>query len=260
MTEKAKAPIPLIILIILLGISLCLTAIIFSSLQKERAKTLALQEELNNAKDTQEKLEAELDDTKRKARGLESRLKDNMIQIDSLNKELQQERSEKKQALSQLEQLMTDIEQQKTLRSDLEKKFTQAQNNMEDIQSQLSALESKKTELETKIKELEGKSQGVELGTIVVSPEESGMPAAASEEELAGKVLVVNKDYNFAVINLGSKDGVAMGDEFFVYHDNKYIGDVKVEKVHDSMAAADFISANMKNIIGEDDRIVRKSK
>jgi len=60
------------------------------------------------------------------------------------------------------------------------------------------------------------------------------------------------------VINLGSKDGVALDDVFYVYHSNKYIGDIKLEKIHDSMAAAGFVSANIKNKIAEGDRVVKK--
>ena len=77
---------------------------------------------------------------------------------------------------------------------------------------------------------------------------------------MEGKVLVVNKEYNFAVISLGSKDGVAVGNTFLVYHDNKSIGEIKVEKLHDSMAAAGFVSQDVKDKIGEGDRVVLKTK
>jgi hypothetical protein len=92
--------------------------------------------------------------------------------------------------------------------------------------------------------------EGVELGTIVVGPESSAAssslpesspsmsvsaPAALASGALEGKVLVVNKDYNFVVINMGANESVALGSIFSVYHNNSYIGDVKVEKVHETM-------------------------
>ena len=161
------------------------------------------------------------------------------------------------------------------------------------MQAQLKDLESRKNELEAKIKDLEEKasqaqSQGVELGKIVVSPEATAgaaavVPAAkaaarqkqakkaaaptavpiattAGVSGLEGKVLVINRDYSFVVINLGSKDGVNVGDVFSIYHNNKYIGDVKVEKVHDSMAAAGFVSSDIKDKINEGDQVVSKTK
>ena len=126
---------------------------------------------------------------------------------------------------------------------------------------------------------------GVELGTIVVSPESGpqvmsgpvktktlgAQPvkrSAVSAEPVRvsavsaneGKVLVVNKDYNFAVLSLGSKDGVTVGSVFSVYHNNKFAGEVKVEKVHESMAAAGFLSPGSKDKISEGDKVVLKSR
>lgn len=83
----------------------------------------------------------------------------------------------------------------------------------------------------------------------------SGMPI-----ELEGNIIVVNKEFNFAVINLGSKDGVIMGMEFEVYHNNSYIGDVKVEQLHDAVAAAGFLGQTMMAMAHEGDRVVTKMK
>ncbi len=91
-------------------------------------------------------------------------------------------------------------------------------------------------------------------------------PAAKEKQEkpapseLAGKVLVVNKDYDFLVINIGSKEGVAVGDIFSVSHNNKYIGDVKIEKLHESMAAAGFVSPEIKAAVSEGDKVTKKTE
>jgi len=69
---------------------------------------------------------------------------------------------------------------------------------------------------------------------------------------------VVNKDYNFVVINLGLQQGIKINDLFSVYHKEKYIGDIKVEKLHESMAAAGFVSAQIKDKISEGDKVVLK--
>jgi hypothetical protein len=62
------------------------------------------------------------------------------------------------------------------------------------------------------------------------------------------------------VISLGSKDGVKTGDKFSVYHNNRYVGDVTVEKVHDSMAASGFASVDMKDNVSEGDKVVQKGR
>jgi cell shape-determining protein MreC len=90
----------------------------------------------------------------------------------------------------------------------------------------------------------------------VEQKQESAVPLA---NPLEGKVTVVNKEYNFAVINLGQKDGVNVGDQFSVTREGKVIGDIKVEKVHESMSAAGF-AAELKDAIQENDLVVQKAK
>jgi len=138
---------------------------------------------------------------------------------------------------------------------------------------------SKKAELETKIKELEEKAKPVELGKIVVTPETAAAPAqnqnviepleavqTVQEQKIntvtagkaEGKVLVVNKEFSFLVINLGSKDGVKEGDEFEVYHNDTNLGVTKVEKVHDYMSSLGFASAAIKDQASVGDKVVKK--
>ena len=164
-----------------------------------------------------------------------------------------------------------------------------AQDDNRKIQAQLkrNQVAARIEELEGKNQELEARLKGVELGKIVVgNPEDSYVSAAqaaplsqqagqqaatraasgvalakettapAAPQSGEGKVLVVNREYNFIVINLGSKDGVNVGKIYSVYHNNKYVGDVKIDKVHDSMAAAGFISADVKDKISEGDKLV----
>lgn len=86
-----------------------------------------------------------------------------------------------------------------------------------------------------------------------VQPQTTAAPAP-----LEGKVLVLNKDYNFAVISLGNRNGVVPGDVFSIFHNTAYLGDVKVEKTHDSMSAAGFLSDSVRDKISEGDRVVKK--
>jgi len=281
----AKARVPIAVLIILILVSLFLTGGIYYLLQKERVKNLALNEELTGIKTEQRITETKLAESQKMVSNLELKLQETQAQIDSLTVNLEQEKIAKQEASGQIEQLKTDLERQKSLRSDLENRLIQTQTEAKKTQALLNDLQSKKSELETKIKDLEARlqqqaqvqqeaqGQGVELGTIVVSPDATAPAQKTTAEEASeieqkassatspeGKILVVNKDYNFAVINLGSKDGIEIGNTFSVYHNNKYLGDLKVGKVHDSMAAADFVSLEMKDKINEGDKVVQKTK
>jgi len=279
MLDKAKSSV--LILIIATVISIAVAGGTFFLLNKEKAKAVVLREELDDIKTRLRITENNLEDSKKTIAGLGAKLQQAESQISALSADLQQEKAAKEEAKGVMEKLKSELDQQKTLRQDLERKFTEALKDAEKMQAQLKDFESKKNELEIKVKDLEeqtkqAQNQGVELGKIVVSPEaatpaavaqkavkakkEKVQKAAPVESGLEGKVLVINKDYSFAVINVGSKDGVDVGNLFSVYHSNKYIGDIKVEKVHDSMAAAGFVATDMKDKVAEGDKVVRKTK
>jgi hypothetical protein len=203
------------------------------------------------------------------------------MNIETLTSDLNTEKRARIESEAKIVQISADLDQQREMRSDLEEKLTKAQNDVKMAQGQLKDLDARKTDLEAKIKELEAKTAEIELGKIVVSPElapaapapkttvkkqatpvkpkATAKPAVpVSVGEMEGQVLVVNKEYNFAVISLGSKDGVKMGNVFSVYRGKTYLGDIKVEKLHDTMAAAGFVSDSIKAKIRENDKVVQK--
>lgn len=290
MTEKAKVPI--VVLIVLILISLAIAVFGFYLFQKEKIKNLQLVDELEEISINLRRTERSLEDYKKKSSDLETQVKLAQGNIEKLRIELREEKTAREQAEAKTELLKRDLEQQKGFRSDLEKRFNQAQETVKKTEAQIRQLEVKKQELEAKISDLERQSQDVELGKIVVSSEtapgevaeqavepaaKKGKVAAVTAEsakkaikavkkeeantipEREGEVLVVNKDYNFVVINLGSKDGINIDDLFSIYHNDKYIGDVRVEKLHESMAAASFVFS-VKDKVFEGDKVVQKAQ
>ncbi|MDD4894028.1 MAG: hypothetical protein PHW54_01775 [Candidatus Omnitrophica bacterium] len=280
MPEKPKFIIIAFILLIVLSLAFAGSG--FYLLQKEKVRSANLQEQLDSLKTKLSAAEARLEEYKKTISTLDAKLKDAQTNIDTLTATIDQETKAKQEALDQVRQLRADLEQQKQLRSDLETKLQQVQKDTDSVQAQLKDLNAQREKLQAKIKDLEAQAQqaqaaqskGVELGTIVVGSDTAGKvpakpadkPSAKQSKQqksapaLEGKVLVVNKDYSFVVINLGNKDGVAVGNVFALYHGNKYLGDIKVEKVHDSMSAADFGSPSMKDAVAEGDKVVFKAK
>jgi len=262
MDSKAKV----IILIVVILISLGMAGGVFYFYQQEHSRNISLQGKLDELTSKQKLTEGKLQEAQKSVATLEDKLKAATDQLNTLTSQLQQEKTSKEDALAKMEQMRTDFNQQKGLRSDLEDKLTKAQDTLKTVQAKLGAIESEKAKLEAKIKELEAKSN-VELGKIIVSPEGNQVKAAtttsspsAPAQNLEGKVLVLNKEYNFAVINLGSKDGVAIGDQFQVYQGNKTIGDLKIEKVQETMSAAGFVTEALKERIKEGDKVAKKTK
>ena len=255
------------ILIFLIIFSLSLTAITFYFFQEERTKGRLMEEELEDLRTRQRVSEMKLADALKKSEEIDKKLREANYQVDYLTGELEKEKTSQQDMLKETEQLRKILKQKEAAEGDLRERLTQSQTKLENLELQLAQLESEKTTLTNRIVELEdGAAEGVQLGEIVVGPQ-----AAAAPPELAGepgqqipisslqaKVLVVNKKYNFAVIDLGSRDGVKFNDTFSVYHGNNYIGDIRVEKVHESMSAAGFLTPAIIDKIKEGDKVIPK--
>ncbi|MFA5100642.1 MAG: hypothetical protein WC547_07160 [Candidatus Omnitrophota bacterium] len=255
-----------LLVVFLLIISLGLGGGGYVMLKQEKDRSMKLEEQLNETQRKYRDARAEVDSKNMKISGLESSLESASSQISSLNTKIATEQAAKNDALARLEELKTEASKKS---ADLEKKLSKSEGalrevdtRLKEMEAQLKSAETKKAELEKKVKALEEKVSSVELGTIVVSPEPAVVSKKAESAKpakmLEGKVLVVNKDYRFAVINLGSKDGIVAGTVFSVTHNNKNVGDVKVEKVHDTMSAAGFVTPDLKDKIIEGDSVTQK--
>jgi len=289
-----RAKIPVIALTIAVVCGLVLAGAGFYFYQQEHSKSISLQEQIEDLNTKQRIIENKLEESKRKITDLQAEITVAKDQIEVLSAQLQAEKGAREQANKQLDQLKADLDLQNSLRSDLESKLGKANEEVKSTKEALDNMAIQKQELELKVKDLEAKTRNVELGKIVVNPEakavakkkESGgffkkktaVPASdestepaqpetaraavsgSAESGLGGKVAVVNKEYGFVVISLGSRDGVSAGDTFAVYHNAKYVGEVKAEKVHDSLTAANFVNADLKDKVSEGDKVVLRGK
>lgn len=261
--NKGKAVIFLIVLII---IAFGLGGGAYYLLQQEITRNGDLTQRLEEAESKREAVESELETAKNKIAVLQANITDAELKIADLTTGMEKEKASKNISLKELEQLKSDLEKELNLKISLQKdldasvkSFKEIEPRLKEMENKVNELETLKRELEDKVKSLEEKVQNVELGKIVVSPDQTGVSTGtAAPANLEGKVAVVNKDYNFAVINLGNKDGVVVGSVFSVTHDNKHVGDLKIEKVHESMSAAGFVTPEIKDKIAEGDKVSLK--
>ncbi|HTY44887.1 MAG TPA: hypothetical protein VMD52_02720 [Patescibacteria group bacterium] len=265
-----------VVFVLLIAVALLLAGGIYYLYNQEYTKNVSLQKELEEVKTQQKIAETKLSESKETITSLETKLKGATTQIETLNKSLDDEKTARQETLAQVEKMKMDMTQLSKVTVELEAKLNKAQAEAQQAQTQIADLETKRNELEVKIKDLQSQTQeqtvkakeGVELGKIVVNSETGAAVESAAAQEAApaklapgaeGKVLVVNKEYDFAVINLGIKDGVSVGMVFSAYRGNKYLGDLRIEKVHESMAAAGFTTKEIREKLKEGDRVVPKS-
>ncbi|MCG8430042.1 MAG: hypothetical protein MJA29_02570 [Candidatus Omnitrophica bacterium] len=286
MSQRASTSV--IILVVLVSLFALLSGGTFYLLQQERARSFSLDEQLRVVNQKYTLNQTKLRDSEKRAERLDTSLKEARLEIEKLNGRIEEAIIAKNEALEKLDSLAGELQNEKELRMALEGRFDELQSEASKAESQLKILNTRKAELESRVKELQvqaGKLEaavtGVDLGTIEVSSSDAS-PAAQSEAVSAqagttsrshvfssekttasstgaeGRVMVVNRDYEFAVINLGAKDGIAEGMEFSVFQSDTYIGDITVEQLHDSMAAAGFTTPALGSKIQEGDLAVQK--
>lgn len=273
MARRASAPV--VLLVVLVSSLALLSGATFYLLQQERTRSITLDEQLREVNQKYTLTQSKIRESERMVGMLESSLKESRNQITKLNAQLEEAVKLKAEALAKVDALQSDLDQQDGIRSTLQKKLDETRVDYDKTMGQLKILETRKTELERKLSKYEpGASPAadpkVDLGVIEVgnaspepfAPAAQEVPVSLEQAQAAGgpegQVMVVNADYNFAVINLGSADGIKAGTEFSVFQDKSYIGDLKVEQLHDSMSAAGFLSSAIAGRIREGDLVIPK--
>ena len=223
--------------------------------------------QIDNQKLQNEKasLESKINSLNQQRQELERKLRYKEKLFNNVSAELFVEKNDK----SQLQKSLTNIkEENKTLRKELdrldrqrlvleerlmslfdEKEYLVARvgeaelmldkNESEtgNIRQEFEGLLKSKAKAETS--GIKANKDSVELPTIVVSS-----PSAVGVDELArveGKIITVNKEQNFVVINLGQSDGISEDMEFEVFREDSFLGKVKVIQLREEIAACDII-------------------
>lgn len=223
--------------IIVAVIFLFSTIVLFVMLTGERNSKTALQSELTEVMKAKKKLSQEIDEVKVSKSELEMKLSTLEAQAKTLSESYEKEKAQGESLKQELAKRYTELGSVKgqlegiaTEKQNLQEQLDQEKTKYNQLKERVDKLVGVKDELESKIKDIVDK-QGVELERIVVK----------EQGELEGKVLVVNKEYNFVVTDMGSDDQIELGDVLTVFRDGKYVGECQVEKIYDTMSASTIL-------------------
>jgi len=118
------------------------------------------------------------------------------------------------------------------------------------IQNRIDEVLDLKISLDQRLKPLSPsaaatQSKEVELPPIIVSAASSGNEAASPQGTglktgFNGKVVSINEDNNFIIVDLGENAGVRIGDRLSVYRGEQYIAGVEIIQVRKDISAADI--------------------
>lgn len=150
----------------------------------------------------------------------------------------------------------------------LERKYQELLEQKEVVAHRLSEMETMLTQKAADISGLKDQIDNIRTGTAAATANEDSVEGAVElppvvvrpqqdtldEEDTSsdqGKILAVNTDSNFVIINLGSDSGVKLGDSFQVYREAKIIASVEAIQVRRSISACDIKKAASPIRIGD---------
>ncbi len=218
--------------------------------------------EIVELKQSNEALKLELDSIKHEKEGIEGEIQQKEDLINNLSLELARTKNDKKfvaDKVAKLNQQNTQLRQQikqlSSSKSALEKSIVRLTQDKDEVQKKLgqaeSIVQSKideiweiKDSLDQSFKAAQTTSAPgeVELSPIVVSTDgSSNKPSpAVSHRRVEGKVVSVNAENNFVIVDAGEKQGVRLGDSLDVYRGDEHIGRLEVIQVRPDISAADL--------------------
>ena len=207
-----------------------------SGLREEmKLETIAVEEKLKELEDAKEAFADEFEEE------------------EELHKKLIKNLAISEQKIKELEaQLKAEIERSQKLGELYEQKQQEEASKLENIQDSPENTAVEKSSVEEEVS-LEDANSGIELEEIVIIPR---LPKAQDvveepifEEEvvsvfesaLNGRILSVDTETGFVIVSLGKKDGLDVGNILSVYHNENYVGDIKITRLQLEMSAADLV-------------------
>jgi len=221
-------------------------------------------EEMKGAKKVlEEKLAKNIEELEKKSLELKEVIakSQELTGFQNINKELKVKNEELEQKLNVvLEEKAKWEEEKKGLREQMNSSVVEQSNQVNSIEEQHIVEKSVKKDVI-----LEAKGDGsVELAPIVVVPSGSvvkaqkSLPSLPGASSLKGKILTVDRETEFVIINLGSDDGIIKDQIMSVLRDGEYLGDITVTRIQPGMSAADLISPLSSRLVKKNDQVVVK--
>lgn len=122
----------------------------------------------------------------------------------------------------------------------LEDKFNEVDKLLKEKIAQVDSIKTRIAQAETISVPKVLKDASVELSPIIVRAGQPRAPGLILQKTgVEGKILAVNNDNGFVVVDLGKAQGVNLGDVFKAYNNNKPVATLQVIQVRDNISACD---------------------
>lgn len=148
---------------------------------------------------------------------------------DGLKTELEQERRRSKElsevvatVRSRMEEALARVSEENVKGQELQARLTGMQQHIDQLQGELALA----------VQRVAGSGNAVQLERIIVSD--------ATDSDLPGRVVSINRDWHFVVIDLGW-DAVHIGDTVSIFRGEHLVAKARVERVQEGICAATML-------------------
>lgn len=253
-------------------------------LQLERIREELKSARLNATQLQREKstIELDLNNLKQDNEELNGQLQYNQKISDSIAQELVREKNDKARIETNLKAIknenVTLAKQLKNLnkqKMEMENKLQLLQQDKSALDTRLDQMQARLSERVSKITQLKdqleglveqkeenaesGQKESVELAPIVVraqaqaadSVSASGVNVSKQQSLATSKILAINRENNFVVIDLGESSGIKLGDILGVYRDGEKIATIETIQTRKNISACDIQKEDKSIAIGD---------
>jgi TolA-binding protein len=180
----------------------------------------------------------------------------NQAELASAKANLVQTAAQLNEARARVTALEGDLLLTKDQATQLEKKLREAEEKLShgagdtdaSVQDRVQQLEKENATLQQNLEA--ARSEVARLRAMMERSKTMALPHAVK-----GKVLSVNRTWNFVILDIGEKDGIVENAELSVYRNKKYVGRVKIVSTEARSAVADILTDNTKETIQPGDEV-----
>lgn len=229
------------------------------SMRSELKSTIINNEQLQRDKTG---LDLDIKNLKHETEDLKRQIDYNKKLMDSLAQELVREKNDKMLIQDSFKSIKNENELLTRQLKSLNNRKVNLERKLQDFNEEKSALQRRIDELETMFKEkltqagnlsdqLDAvhsgavkaesvKKESVVLPAIVVKPSSAASEDAVDSMGLEGKVLAINRENNFVIIDLGENHDIKIGDTLRIYHGENAVADITVIQPRSGISACDI--------------------
>jgi hypothetical protein len=186
--------------------------------------------------------------------------------LDETKTELAQTKEDLNSTKASLEQSQAEVAQLNDKVTQKDAEIAQANSKIQEVEAEKTGLKTQIDDLNTQVAKVEEEKRGLQedLVTEKQSLAECNAEVARCRGDkpppmklgTAGHIVIVNKDWNFVVIDVGADRGGVLNGEMLVHRADKLIGKIRINSMTKTIALADIVNDWQTTPFKEGDRVV----